>query len=76
MEKLFSTPIAIQNNKVVYRVVFDKEKYNFISENNIPAYSSFSFQREKDEWVDEEGLPPEIKKQAIDALEKYLMKQH
>lgn len=76
MEDLFSTNIAVNNQNVNYRVIFDKEKYVFLSEADNKVFPSFSFKREHDEWVDQELLPPEIKKQAINALEKYLLKQH
>ena len=76
MEDLFSTNIAVNNENINYRVVFDNEKYVFLSEADNKAFPSFSFRRENDQWQDGELLPPEIKKQAVDALEKYLLKQH
>ena len=76
MEDLFSTNIAVNNQNVVYRVIFENEKYVFLSEASQGAFPSFSFRREHDEWLDQELLPPEIKKQAVDALERYLLKQH
>jgi hypothetical protein len=76
MEDLFSTDIAVDTEHVVYRVIFDDEKYVFLSEANQKKFPSFSFRREHDEWLDQELLPPDIKKQAIDALEGYLLKQH
>ena len=76
MENLFSTNIAINSQNIVYNVKFDKEKYVFLSEGNSPEFPSFSFRREHDEWIVQELLAPEIKSQAVDALEKYLLKQH
>lgn len=76
MEDLFSTNLAINNQNIVYNVIFDNEKYVFLSEAGNTEFPSFSFRREHDEWLDQELLSPEIKKQAIDALERYLMKQH
>lgn len=76
MEDLFSTNIAVNNQNVNYRVVFDHEKYVFMSETENKSFGTFSFRREHDRWMDQELLPEEIKKQAIDALEKYLLKQH
>lgn len=75
MENLFSTSIVVNNQSVTYRVVFDKEKYLFISEKADRELSTFSFKREHDQWVDQQALPAEIKDQAIDALENYLLKQ-
>ena len=76
MEDLFSTNIAVNNENVNYRVIFDNEKYVFLSEANNKAFPSFSFRREHDEWRDQELLPTDVKQQAVDALEKYLLKQH
>jgi hypothetical protein len=76
MEALFSTSLAINNRHVHYRVIFDHDKYVFLSDEKQPEPTSFSFRREHDEWLDEKKLPPEVKQQAIDALDKYLMKQH
>lgn len=76
MEDLFSTNIAVNNENVNYRVHFDNEKYVFLSEAGNKAFPSFSFRRQHDEWLDQEILPPDIKTQAVDALEKYLLKQH
>jgi hypothetical protein len=76
MEDLFSTNIAVNNQNINYRVIFDQEKYVFLSEAQQREFPSFSFRREHDRWLDQELLPPEIKKQAVDALEKYLLKQH
>ena len=76
MEDLFSTNIAVNNENVSYRVIFDNEKYVFLSEANNKAFPSFSFRREHDEWRDQELLPTDVKQQAVDALEKYLLKQH
>jgi len=76
MEDLFSTNIAVYNQNVNYRVIFDNEKYVFLPEANNKAFPSFSFRRKHDQWLDQELLQPDIKKQALDALEKYLLKQH
>lgn len=76
MEDLFSTNIAVNNENISYRVIFDNGKYVFLSEADNKGFSSFSFRRDHDEWHDQELLPPGIKKQAVDALEKYLLKQH
>lgn len=76
MENLFSTNIAINNENVNYRVTFDHEKYMFLSEANNKSFPSFSFRREHDQWLDQELLPSDIKEQAINALDKYLLRQH
>jgi hypothetical protein len=76
MEDLFSTNLAINNQNINYRVIFDQDKYVFVSEAANREFPSFSFKREHDEWLDQEMLPPELKKQAVGALERYLLKQH
>jgi hypothetical protein len=72
MEYLFSTHI----NETPYRVIFDKERYTFLPDADQSGASVFSLVREHDEWVDRDPLPEHIKTQAIEALEKYLLKQH
>jgi len=76
MEHLFSTRIAVHKEHVLYDVVFDDEKYSFTSVEGNTDLPSFSLVREHDEWHDEGTIPHETRKQAIDALEKYLLKQH
>jgi hypothetical protein len=72
MEYLFSTHI----DNTPYRVIFDKERYTFLPDADHSGASVFSLVREHDEWVDRDPLPEQIKDQAVDALEKYLSKQH
>lgn len=76
MEDLFSTNIAVNNQNIMYRVIFDNDKYVFLPEAGKGEAPSFSFRRGHDEWLDQELVSPELKKQAVDALEKYLLKQH
>jgi hypothetical protein len=76
MEDLFLTKIAVNNETVNYRVIFDNEKYVFISKADNKTFPSFSFRREHDLWLDQESLPADIKEQAVNALEKYLLRQH
>ena len=76
MENLFSTNIAVNNEKVNYHVIFDNEKYVFQPTSNNQPFPAFSFKREHDQWVSGDALPSDIQEQAIDALEKYLYKQH
>ena len=76
MEDLFSTNIAINNQNINYRVIFADEQYNFITESEGAQAKTFSFRRINDAWVDQDMLSPDIKKQAVDALERYLLQQH
>jgi len=59
MEDLFSTNISVNNQNIIYRVIFDNDKYVFLSESDQHQFPSFSFRREHDEWLDQELLPPE-----------------
>jgi hypothetical protein len=76
MEDLFSTTLSVNSETLRYRVIFDQEKYIFLTEADQAGLATFSFSREHDEWVDHELLPPDIRRQAINALDAYLMKQH
>jgi hypothetical protein len=76
MEDLFSANITVNNEAINYRVIFDQEKYVFRPETGNNAFPGFSLKREHDEWLEQEKLPAEIKSQAVDALENYLLKQH
>lgn len=76
MEELFTVNLSINNQNIVYRVVFENEKYTFISETKDAGFQTFSLKRENDEWHQQADMPPELKKQAVDALEKYLLRQH
>jgi hypothetical protein len=76
MEFLFTTCLNINDKDITYEVHFDKERYSFLPadlNNNSPA---FSFKREHDEWQDQESISPQLKTQAINALENYLLAQH
>lgn len=76
MEFLFTTTLIVNEKAVVYEVHFANDKYTFLPklEDNKPG--SFSFKREHDEWHDQDIISPELKTQAIHALEGYLMAQH
>ena len=76
MENLFSINIAVNDKNVSYHVFFDHEKYIFEPEAKDRQFPSFSFKREHDEWHDQDSLSPQVKQQAITALEKYLLAQH
>ena len=76
MEDLFSTHIAVDNKKIVYRVIFEHEKYVFVPDAQNRSFQTFSFRREHDNWVEDNALPEDIKQQALNALDRYLLKQH
>ena len=76
MEFLFTTNLSVDEKDVVYEVHFDKEKYSFVPGENDSNLTPFSFKREHDEWHEQETLSAPLKKQAINALENYLLAQH
>ena len=76
MENLFSTNLSIDNKNVSYHVFFEQEKYTFEPEVKEEPFPTFSFKREHDEWHEQGAVPPQLKQQAISALEKYLLAQH
>ncbi|MGV3658059.1 MAG: hypothetical protein ACO1NX_08895 [Chitinophagaceae bacterium] len=75
MEALFSTNLAVNDANVVYQVFEDEGKYVFLSENSSDAYHNFSFVRDGDKWNELElnKVSPEVKKQAVEALNKYVL---
>jgi len=77
MEDLFTSELNLNGRSVSYRVFFDNDRYNFVAgETMAPELPAFSFKREEDEWHEQEVLPANLRKQALDALENYLLKQH
>lgn len=76
MEKIFSCNLNVNGENVEYHVVFENEKYVFTADNNNASISSFSFAREDNEWIDQEKIDPAVKKEALSALDKYLLSQH
>ena len=77
MTALFSTNLAVDGSNVVYQVYEDGGKYVFLSENSDNRFHNFSFVKEGGTWNEMElnKVSPEIKKQAVEALEKFVMKQ-
>ena len=76
MEFLFTTNLTVDDKEVSYEAHFDNEKYNFVPlavNGNLPA---FSFKREHDEWQDQDIISTQLRIQAINALENYLLAQH
>ena len=75
MEALFSTNISINNQNVVYQVYSDQGKYVFLPEVSNDEFKGFSFIHDNGEWKDQELIAPELKKQAVAALDRYLITQ-
>jgi hypothetical protein len=76
MEFLFTTNLNTDEKDIVYEVSFDQEKYIFLPEQNDGNLEPFSFKREHDEWHDQDIVSPQLRKQALNALDNYLMAQH
>jgi hypothetical protein len=78
MEALFSVNLAVNGSNVIYQVYEDQGKYVFLSENSANAYHNFSFIRKGDKWVELELelVPPELRKQAVSALNKFVLTEH
>lgn len=75
VEDLFSTNITVNSKSTKYHVIFDDERYIFMPEADNTDWS-FSFKREHDEWINQELVSQEIREQALEALDRYLLKQH
>jgi hypothetical protein len=75
MEALFSINLAVNGNNVIYQVFEDQGKYVFLSENSANAYHNFSFIKKGEKWIELELdlVPPELKKQAVEALNKFVL---
>ena len=74
MEDLFWTTLSIDGKSTDYHIIFENEEYCFIPKNSsLPTYK---FKREHDEWHAADAASEVIKDEAVDALEKYLMRQH
>lgn len=76
MENLFITSVNVEAQTVKYLVQFDHENYHFIPQETRSSCPDFSLRREHDAWIEINPLPEELKKQAVDALESYLLRQH
>jgi hypothetical protein len=76
MEFLFTTNLSTNEKNILYEVYFDQEKYIFLPEENDLNLEPFSFNREHDEWHDQDIISPQLKKQALNALDNYLLAQH
>jgi hypothetical protein len=71
---LFKTELIVDGNPSAYEIQFENNKYNFkpIDSNNPPL----SLIRENDEWQVQGNINEITVRQAISALEHYLLSQH
>jgi len=75
MEHLFKTAMEVEGKQIPFEVVFDHERYIF-QPGEGSQLGEFTLERTHDVWKDEGDLAPGLRQQAVDALERYLMKQH
>lgn len=74
MEDLFWTTLNANGQPGEYHIVFENDEYRFFQQGSLmPA---FIFRREQDEWHAVDAASEAIKDEAVDALEKYLLRQH
>ena len=73
---MFTTSLIKDEKNFIYKVYFDNEKYNFLPQEGEENSDGFSFKREHDEWYDVGTIAPQLRKQALQALEEYLLAQH
>lgn len=74
MEDLFWTRLSIDGRSTEYHIIFEDEKYCFLPKESSGA--KYCFRREHDEWHSVDSASEQVKDSAVDALEKYLMRQH
>jgi hypothetical protein len=74
MEDLFWTTLSLNGTQKEYHIIFEKEEYRFVpKESSEPTYR---FKREHDEWLAVDAESEKVKDVAVEALEKYLLRQH
>lgn len=73
MDTLFTTELIINDKPQTFAVSFHNESYIFQSINNS---TQFSLQRVEDEWHTIEPIDNQLKNEAMEKLEAYLLSQH
>ncbi|HEY0039051.1 MAG TPA: hypothetical protein VGB71_00240 [Flavisolibacter sp.] len=74
MEDLFWTTLSLNGKEAEYHIIFENEEYCFVrKESSVAAYR---FRREHDEWHAADEESEGVKDSAVEALEKYLLRQH
>lgn len=74
MEDLFWTTLSQNGKEAAYHIIFENEEYCFIPKDS--SLASYRFKREHDEWQAVDVNSEKIKDEAVEALEKYLLRQH
>lgn len=74
MEDLFWTTLNLDNKETEFHIIFENEEYCFVPKgSSMPKYR---FLRQHDEWHAIDEASEKVKDGAVDALEKYLLRQH
>ena len=74
MEDLFWTTLNANGVPGDYHIVFEDEEYRFYQQGSLKP--AFVFQRGHDEWQAADAASEAVKDEAVEALEKYLLRQH
>lgn len=74
MEDLFWTTLNVNGQPGDYHIVFENEEYRFYQHGSLTP--AFIFRRQHDEWHSADEASEGIKDEAVEELEKYLMRQH
>ena len=74
MEDLFWTTLSLNGRQEEYHIIFEDEAYCFIPKDS--SMKTYRFRREHDEWLGADEESEGVKESAVEALEKYLMRQH
>ena len=74
MEDLFWTTLSLNGTAGEYHIIFEDEEYRFIPKDS--SVATYRFRREQDEWHAADEESEKVKDNAVDALEKYLLRQH
>lgn len=74
MEDLFWTTLPVEGGNADYHIIFENDAYCFIPKDT--SLATYKFRREHDEWHAVDEGSEKVKDSAVEALEKYLMRQH
>ncbi len=74
MKDLFWTALNLDGKEEEYHIIFENDAYCFIPKES--SLAKYRFRREHDEWLAVDKDSETVKDSAVEALEKYLMKQH
>ena len=74
MEDLFWTTLNANGVPGNYHIIFEAEQYRFYQQGSLEP--AFVFRREHDEWQAADEASEKVKDEAVEALDKYLLRQH